>query len=139
MKNPTNAANLAAAIVRWTARIGSLASIVVILLFVFGEGLDLRHLTARDLALFCFFPGMVALGSLLGWRWEAFGGIVVAVGLAGFYLLHRFLAGGWPRGWAFAVFALPGLLFLPAAGWRWGQNPKISARAAHDVAEKERS
>jgi hypothetical protein len=96
----------------WVARIGSLLSCGLLLLFAFGEGLDPRRLKADEFALFLFFPIGVTLGMACGWRWSGFGGALTVASLVGFYALHRVQSGGFPRGWAFVVFASPGFFFL---------------------------
>jgi hypothetical protein len=55
---------------RWTARIWSLLSLGVVVLFAVGEGMHLARFTARELVLFLFFPLGVCAGLALGWRWE---------------------------------------------------------------------
>jgi len=54
------------------------------------------------------------LGLLLGWRWEGLGGGLVVGGMAVFYLVHFAQTGfgQFPRGFAFPLIALPGVLFL---------------------------
>ena len=104
---------------RWTARLASLASLGVLLLFIAGEGFNPAKLAPRELALSLFFPLGVMLGLGLGWWREGVGGVMALAGLAGFYGVHYAVAGGFPRGWALAVFTLPGLLFLLS----WLLNP----------------
>ena len=97
----------------WLARFSGLAMAGSILLLAVGEGFHLTKLTAPELIL--FVPLFLAwLGLLLGWRWENLGGVLVLVGIAGFYLAHFALTGfgRFPHGWAFPAIAAPGLLFL---------------------------
>jgi hypothetical protein len=96
----------------WMARIGSLLSCGLLLLFIAGEGLDPRHLKPQEFALLLFFPFGVALGLACGWRWSGFGGAIAVASLLGFYALHWAQSGSLPRGWAFVVFASPGFFFL---------------------------
>jgi hypothetical protein len=98
----------------------------LILLLAIGEGFNPARLKARDLGL--SLPFLVAwVGLWVGWRWEGLGGILVVAGVAGFYLLHFALTGfgQFPRGWAFPVLALPGLLFLAC----WFLRKKATAAA----------
>lgn len=46
------------------------------------------------------------------WRYEIPGGIISIVSLLCFYLIHYFTAGYFPKGLAFMMFTLPGVLFL---------------------------
>jgi hypothetical protein len=100
---------------RWSARVLSFLSLILLLLFIVGERFNPFHLRGRELALTVFFPLGVMLGLGLAWRWQAFGGALTVGCLAAFYLVHWLGAGRWPGGWAFAVLALPGFLFLLAA------------------------
>jgi hypothetical protein len=92
----------------------------VVLLFAFGEGLNLSHFTARELVLFAFFPIGVCLGMALAWRWEGFGGGLTVASLAAFYLAQRLTSSSFPRGFAFVALAAPGFLFLLC--WLWARS-----------------
>jgi hypothetical protein len=100
---------------RWTARLLSLLSIGVLLLFFIGEGFNPLHLAPRELLLSVFFPIGVLLGMGLAWRWEALGGALTLFSFAAFYGVHWLGSGHVPRGVFLALFASPGLLFLLAA------------------------
>jgi hypothetical protein len=102
---------------RWSARVLSILAVGVVLLFAFGEGLNLSHFTARDLVLFVFFPIGVGLGMALAWRWEGLGGGITIASLAAFYLADRLMSLSFPRGFAFVAIASPGFLFLLC--WLW--------------------
>jgi hypothetical protein len=100
---------------RWAARLLSLLSIGVLLLFIIGEGFNPLHLAPRELLLSLFFPIGVLLGMGLAWRWEALGGTLTIGSLLAFYAVHWLGSGQFPGGVFFALFASPGLLFLLAA------------------------
>lgn len=102
---------------RWSARVLSLLVLGVVLMFAFGEHLNLSRFTGRELALSCFFPFGVCLGMVLAWRWEGLGGAITVASLAGFYLVHRLTSSGFPRGFALVALASPGFLFLLC--WLW--------------------
>src|ERR1039457_6934055 len=102
---------------RWSARGLSILAMGIVLLFAFGEGLNLSHFTVRELVLFVFFPLGVCLGMVVAWRWEGLGGGITVASLAAFYLVHRLSSSGFPRGFAFLVFAVPGILFLLCRLW----------------------
>ncbi len=117
MNGPMTDRLLLPGVLRWSARVLSILSVGVVLLFAFGEGLNFSHFSARDLVLFVFFPLGVCLGMALAWRWEGLGGGITVASLAGFYLAHRLMSSGLPRGLAFLVLASPGFLFLLC--WMW--------------------
>ena len=96
--------------VRWIARILSAVSIGLLTMFLTepGGGWPATN-ELRGLAL---FPGAVAVGLALAWKYEAMGGIVAIAGLAGFYLWHYVVDATWPGGPYFVLFALPAVLFL---------------------------
>ena len=102
---------------RWSARVWSVLAIGIVLLFAFGEGLNLSKFTARELVLFVFFPLGVCLGMVVAWRWEGVGGGITMASLAAFYLVNRLSSSSFPRGYAFVAFAAPGFLFLLC--WLW--------------------
>jgi hypothetical protein len=101
-------------LVRWAARLLSLLSIGVLLLFIIGEGFNPLHLAPRELLLSVFFPIGVVLGMGLAWRWEALGGALTMLSFVAFYGVHWLGVGHFPSGVFFALFASPGLLFLLA-------------------------
>ena len=102
---------------RWSARVLSILAVGIILLFAFGEGLNLSLFTARELVLFVFFPLGVCLGMVVAWRWEGLGGGITVASLAAFYLVHRLSSSSFPRGFAVVALAAPGFLFLLC--WLW--------------------
>ena len=126
MNSPMTNPSLSLCVLRWSARVWSILAVGVVLLFAFGEGLNLSHFTARELLLFLFFPFGVALGMALAWRWEGLGGFVTVASLAAFYLANRLTSSSFPRGFAFLVLAAPGFLFLLC--WLWTRStPKQQA------------
>ena len=105
---------------RWSARVLSILAAGVVLLFAFGEGLNLSHFTARELVLFVFFPIGVCLGMALDWWWEGLGGGINVASLAAFHLVHRLTSSSFPRGFAFVALGAPGFLFLLC--WLWTRS-----------------
>jgi hypothetical protein len=104
-------------IFRWLARALSILSMAILLVFACGEGLAWSHFTPRELLLFVFFPLGFCVGMVVGWWREGLGGGITVASLVAFYLLDRFLSGSFPRGFAFAVLAVPGILFLLCGLW----------------------
>ncbi len=109
-----------AQILQWLARALSIASVFILLLFFIGEGFNPAALRSREWVLMLFFPIGVVVGMAVAWRREDWGGAITIVSLIAFYLAHFLFSGGFPRGWAFAAFALPGFLFL--AHWLLARN-----------------
>ena len=95
---------------RWTARIWSLASILLILAILVGE----RSLpsTRNEWLGFLFFPAGISAGMLVAWRSELLGGVITVASLCAFYLLHYVTAGAFPTGAAWLVITAPGFLFV---------------------------
>lgn len=116
MHYPTTLALDSTIVLRWTARVLSLLSIAVILLFLIGEGFNPLRITATEWALLLCFPFTVMIGFVIAWRNEALGGLIAVGGLLGFYIIHAIVAAGHlPSGWAYLMFASPGFLFLLSA------------------------
>jgi len=100
-------------IIRWIARIWSLFSLALFLLFFIGEswGQPLQF-TPEELLGLLFFPGGVVLGMILAWKWELWGGLITVASLLAFYLLEFIMDRDFPGGPWFLLFAAPGFLFL---------------------------
>jgi hypothetical protein len=100
-------------LIRWTARVLSLAIIFLLSLFLFGNDGITLEMTATEWTGLAFFPLGVAVGFLIGWKNELIGGLVSVASLAGFYFVFGLaMTGRLPRGGWFAIFTLPGFLFL---------------------------
>ncbi len=112
---------------RWTARISGAAIMAVVVLFFLGEGgFAAARPTPQEGVLLALFTAS-CLGLVAAWRWELAGGALNVGGMALFYLVHYLVSGGFPGGWAFAVIAMPGVLFLAC---RWRTRPKMRRQAA---------
>jgi len=100
-------------LVRWTARILSLGILFLLILFMFGvDGINGKVTTSEWTGL-AFFPIGIAVGFLIGWKYELLGGIISVTSLACFYLIYGLrITGQLPRGAWFAAFTFPGFLFL---------------------------
>ena len=98
---------------RWSARLLSAVSIGLILLFIFGEGLDVSIIAWEEMGVLMLFPLGFLIGLLLGWQEELKGGALAVGSIAAFYFVYRLiLNGSILQGWWFAIVALPGFLFL---------------------------
>ena len=102
-------------IIRWIARVWSIASIGFTLLILIGE-LVYPHAappaTFRDWVGLLFFPFGVCLGMIVAWRREGLGGGITVGSLLAFYAALRVMDGRFPRGPYFVLLAAPGILFL---------------------------
>lgn len=98
---------------RWVARIGSIASIALILLIITGEGLNPERVGANEWIGLMFFPVGVVAGMIIAWYREGLGGAISVISLLCFYMIYGLMLNNrfW-QGSAFIVFSLPGFLFL---------------------------
>ena len=97
--------------VRWLARIGSLLSIGLILLFLTGEPFHPTQIPPEQWIGLFFFPLGVVIGMLVAWWKEGAGAGITLVSLLAFYGVYGLLSGNRLGGW-FVAFAAPGFLFL---------------------------
>jgi hypothetical protein len=103
-------------VIRWVARVWSIASIGFVLLMFVGsalaEGINPAQFAFRDLVGLFFFPLGICLGMMMAWRWEGLGGGITVGSLLAFYAALRVMDGRFPRGPWFALVAAPGVFFL---------------------------
>jgi len=100
---------------RWSARILSVASTAMLLMFVFGEPFEPSKIAGRELLAMVFFPLGIIVGVVVAWWKEGLGGGITIASLLIFYLIFvTLLREDLARGVWFLVFALPGFLFLAA-------------------------
>jgi hypothetical protein len=105
---PRSGAMTGVQLIRWIARLWSLASLAFIVLVALGTGGNIATLPLGML----FFPVGVSAGFVIAWWREGIGGMTTVLSLAGFYLWHIAVAGWPPRGPFFVLLAAPGFLFL---------------------------
>jgi hypothetical protein len=103
-----------ATILRWAARLGSLATLAFIAAFVFG-GREPGVPSVNEMVALLCFPVGVVVGLLLAWRFELIGGVISLVSLALFYGWMYALSGRVPDGPYFALLSSPAVGFLLAA------------------------
>lgn len=100
-------------ILRWAARLLSLATALLLALFFLGEGLQVSDLAGLEFIGLLFFPVGLLIGFAVGWRNELAGGVISVLSTAAFYFAYELWANGTlPSGFSFALFTVPGLLFL---------------------------
>ncbi len=100
------------AVIELLARVGSIASITLLVLLFMGEGLHPSDISPREWAGLLFFPIGVMVGMIIAWWREGLGSAVTLGSLLAFYLVYGYLLRNHIGGWAFIVFASPGFLFL---------------------------
>lgn len=93
------------------ARVGSIASITLLLMLFMGEGQPSK-ISANEWIGLLFFPIGTVIGMAIAWWKEGVGSVVTLGSLLGFYLIWGFLLRNHIGGWWFVVFAAPGFLFL---------------------------
>lgn len=98
-------------VLRWLARVGSIASTLLLAAFAFGGQESLRPTFVEAIGLF-FFPVGVVVGFFIAWWWEGIGGAVTVTSLACFYVYMVARDGRLPTGPYFLLFAAPGFLHL---------------------------
>jgi hypothetical protein len=98
--------------VRWLARgLSLVAAGMILLFFVAPGGPDPMTLSTLEAELMLLFL-TAWVGLLVAWRWEVLGAAMTVGGLLLFCALEWWATGRLPRGPAFGLVALPGLLFL---------------------------
>lgn len=107
-------------VLRWFARIWSIASLTFFVAFIVGEGSLPNPTEAVGLI---FFPIGVAVGFVIAWWREGIGGAITVMSLGAFYIWNMILDGRLPRGPYFVLLAAPGFLFL--ANWLLGRLQSI--------------
>lgn len=115
------ARNISVTVLRWVARIWSIASVGLLCAFLFGEGLP--PLTVKAI----LFPFGVMLGLILAWWFERIGGLVVVACMLLFYLLEYSGDGSFPKGFAFLLISAPSVLFICCGYIRAKQTRGITA------------
>ena len=100
------------ALIKFLARLGSIASIVLLLSLFQAEALNPSEVPARQWFALIFFPIGVIVGMIIAWWKEALGVSVTVGSLLAFYFVYGYLLRYHVGGWAFVVFASPAFLFL---------------------------
>jgi hypothetical protein len=100
------------AVVELLARVGSVASITLLLLLFQAEAFHPSEIAPKESIGLLFFPLGIVLGMALAWWKEGIGSAITLGSLAGFYVVYGYLLESHISGWAFVAFASPGFLFL---------------------------
>lgn len=94
------------------ARVGSIASITLLLMIFTSEGFHPSEISTNEWIGLLFFPIGIVTGMAIAWWKEGLGSVVTLGSLLGFYLVWGYLLRNHIGGWWFVVFAAPGFLFL---------------------------
>ena len=100
------------AVVELLARVGSIASITLLILLFMGEAFRPAEISPNEWAGLLFFPIGVMVGMIVAWWKEGLGAALTVLSLLAFYMVYGYLLKNHIGGWAFIVFASPGFLFL---------------------------
>jgi hypothetical protein len=112
MENQTGRRRVLISVVRWTARILTIVSIGLVLLFIVGEGFNPTKIKPREWLGLLFFPVGISVGMILAWWKEGLGGSITVGSLCMFYMIDFATTNRFPNGWAWFAFAAPGFLFI---------------------------
>ena len=99
-------------VIELLARVGSIASITLLVSLFMGEALHPAEISPNEWAGLLFFPIGVMIGMIVAWWKEGLGAAVTVLSLLAFYLVYGYILSNHIGGWAFIVFASPGFLFL---------------------------
>ena len=100
------------AVTELLARIGSIASITLLIWLFWGEALHPSEISSNEWAGLLFFPIGVTIGMIVAWWKEGVGSAITLLSLLAFYLVYGYLLRNHIGGWVFIAFASPGYLFL---------------------------
>ena len=100
------------ALIEMLARVGSIASITLLLLLFQAEISNPSEISRGDWSGLIFFPIGVIIGMVIAWWKEGLGAAITLGSLLAFYFVYGYLMRYHIAGWAFIVFASPGFLFL---------------------------
>ena len=100
------------AVIESIARVGSIASITLLILLFMEEVFHPSEISPNEWAGLLFFPIGVMIGMIVAWWKEGLGSAVTLLSLLAFYLVYGYLLRNHIGGWVFIVFASPGFLFL---------------------------
>ncbi|MEQ8211530.1 MAG: hypothetical protein RH917_17020 [Lacipirellulaceae bacterium] len=118
-------------LLRWSARIVGLLILAFVILHILGEGIPKELFSKPGEALLTLSFVTSLLGFAILWRWEFAGGLLVAIGISSFYLIHFKITGDLPGGWVFPSLLITGILALIS----WGLNRKLHKRMTHTSAQ----
>lgn len=99
-------------ILKWVARVFSVASVFFIFLFIISHLAYSYEFNFKYFIFYIFLPLSVVSGLLIGLKNELLGSIISIFALFTFYLLYYFVEKSIPEGLAFLILTSPALLYL---------------------------
>lgn len=114
MKDSKNK-NRTVTIIRWIARIWSIASIAFLLVMVIGHLFGSEQSnppTFGEMVGLFFFPFGVFIGLIIAWKWEGLGGMIAIGSIIGFHMTMLILGRSLDINPFIDGVAAPGFLFL---------------------------
>lgn len=98
----------------WIAKIWNVISVVFVLAFLFGQGLNTHGVgpTTTEWIGLALWPGGVIVGLIVAWFRKELGGAMAIASLIAFYFWNLLERGKFPGGPYFLLVAAPGILFL---------------------------
>ena len=112
MLNNRTDMGLPLAVIELLARVGSIASITLLVMIFLGDGFRPAEISRNEWIGLTFFPLGVVVGMIIAWWKEGVGSVLTVASLIGFYLVYGYLLRNHIGGWWFILFASPGFLFL---------------------------
>ena len=100
------------ALIEFLARLGSVASITLLVMIFRGEAFDPSRISSTEWIGLLFFPIGITIGMIIAWWKEGLGSVITVGSLVAFYVVYGYVFRNHIGGWAFIVFASPGFLFL---------------------------
>ncbi len=99
---------------RFSARITSIAILLVFLIFFVGEGIvsNLETLKIEDILLLSLIPGLLLVGTIIAWKRELLGGIIICISILTFNFIDYFLHSDTAFSPNFLIIILVGILFI---------------------------
>jgi len=116
-------------VIEFLARLGSIASIALLVLIFWGEAFNPAQITRTEWVGLLFFPIGITIGMVVAWWKEGLGSTITIGSLAAFYVVYGYIFKNHIGGWAFIVFASPGFLFLLHWLFRNARSTKWHNRA----------
>ncbi|HEX3253843.1 MAG TPA: hypothetical protein VHS05_30690 [Pyrinomonadaceae bacterium] len=113
------------AVIELLARVGSIASITLLILIFMGDAFNPSEISRNEWAGLAFFPIGVMIGFVIAWWKEGVGSVISVGSLVGFYLVYGYLLRNHIGGLVFIAFASPAFLFL--AHWFLNHVEKTQA------------
>jgi len=117
------------AVIELLARVGSIASITLLIFLFMEEAFHPSEISPNEWAGLLFFPIGVMIGMIVAWWKEGLGSAVTLLSLLAFYLVYGYLLRNHIGGWVFIAFASPGFLFLLHWFLRDTEKHEVSHRA----------